>query len=156
MALATKAPQPTPDPELYETDYYAWLMHNAALIRAGRASEADLENIAEELEDMGRSERRALGSHFVVLLQHLLKWQLQPKRRSNSWRLSIDNARDAIDELLGESPTLRRRVPELIEGKFPLARRNAITETGLPDSGVPETCPFTPEQVLDPSYWPGQ
>ena len=156
MALATKAPQPTPDPELYETDYYAWLMHNAALIRAGRASEADLENIAEELEDTGRSEKRALGSHFVVLLQHLLEWQRQPKRCSNSWRLSIDNARDAIDELLGEGPTLRRRVPELIEGKFPLARRNAITVTGLPDSGVPETYPFTPEQVLDPSDWPEQ
>jgi hypothetical protein len=156
MALATKAPQPPPDPDLYEADYYAWLVHNAALIRAGRADEADLAHIAEELEDMGRSEKRALGSHLVIVLQHLLKWQLQPTRRSTSWRLSIDNARDAIEELLAESPTLRRKVPEAIQGKFAIARRNAITETGLPASGVPETCPYTPEQILDPSYWPGQ
>ena len=155
MALATKAPKPTPDLELYETDYYAWLVHNAALIRAGRTKEADLAHIAEELEDMGRSEKRALDSHLVVLLQHLLKWQLQPKRRSKSWRLSIDNARDAIEELLSDSPTLRRRVPEAIEGRFAIARRNAITETGLPESDVPAICPYTPEQILDPSYWPG-
>lgn len=156
MALAQKTSQPVSEIDLYEADYYAWLVHNAGLIRAGRVSEADLENIAEELEDMGRSEKRALGSHFVVLLQHLLKWQLQPKRRSKSWRLTIDNARDTIAELLGESPSLRRRVPEFIAGKFPLARRNAITETGLPESGVPETCPYTPEQVLDPTCWPEQ
>ena len=119
MALATKAEQPPPDTDLYEIDYYTWLVQNAALIRDGRVSEADLENIAEELEDMARGEKRALGSQFVVLIQHLLKWQLQPRRRSKSWRLSIDNARDSIEELLGESPSLRRRVPEYHRSQVP-------------------------------------
>lgn len=154
MAPARKTPPPERIADLYETDYTRWLFENAKRLRQGRVSEADLVNIAEELEDMGRSEHRALGSHIAVVLLHLLKWQFQPSHRGGSWQLSIDNGRDAIAELLSESPSMRSRVPELIDGKYQIARRNAVTETGLPAQAFPEQCPYTPEQVLNHGYLP--
>ncbi len=91
-----------------------------------------------------------------MLLVHLLKWQFQPLHRSSSWRGSIYNARDAIHELLKESPSLRNRVPELVADRYKLARQNAINETGMPDSSVPQACSYTVEQVLDEGFWPGE
>jgi hypothetical protein len=154
MALATKAPQPPPDPDLYEADYYAWLMHNAALIRAGRTNEADLAHIAEELEDMGRSERRALASHIGVLLMHLLKWQFQPDHRGSSWRGSIYNSRRAIGKLVAESRSLRGRLHEIVQAEHEDARYNAANETGLSESVFPEFCPYGVDQVLSDGFWP--
>jgi hypothetical protein len=155
MALAHKTTPPEPVADLYETDYTRWLFENARLLREGRFSEADIANVVEELEDMGRSEKRALGSHIAVLLLHLLKWQYQAANRSSSWRGSIYNARDAIRELLQESPSLRKRVPESIADRYWVARRNAINETGLPESSFPLDCPYGVEQLLDEDYWPG-
>lgn len=155
MALAHHTPPPEPIADLYEVDYSRWLFENARLLRERRFSEADIANLAEELEDMGRSERRALGGHIAVLLLHLLKWQFQPAARSSSWRGSIYNARDSIGELLKESPSLRSRVPELIADRYRFARRHAANETGLPELSFPKECPYTPEQMLDDDYWPG-
>lgn len=155
MALAYKTTPPAPAPDLHETDFYAWLSHNATLIRAGRVSEADLANIAEELEDMGRSDKRALGSHIGVLLPHLLKWQYQPAQRSNSWRGSIYNARRAIAKLLKESPSLRGLMPPLMVDEYPDARYNALIETGLPEDAFPIVCPYSIEAMLDKGFWPG-
>ena len=155
MALAFKhTPSPAPDFDLHETDFYAWLTHNAALIRAGRVGEVDLANVAEELEDMGRSDKRALGSHIGVLLLHLLKWQFQPAQRSNSWRGSINNARRAIAKLLKESPSLRGLIPVLVEDEYPDARDDAAMETGLPESTLPVACPYSIEAMLDKDFWP--
>ncbi|HYN78225.1 MAG TPA: DUF29 domain-containing protein [Lamprocystis sp. (in: g-proteobacteria)] len=154
MALAKKIPNPEPVAELYETDFSRWLFENARLLRQGRFCEADVVNIAEELEDMGRSEHRALGSHLAVVLLHLLKWQVQPTHRGSSWQLSIDNGRDSIEELLSESPSLRTSVPALIEDKYRIARRNAATETKLPASAFPDHCPYTLAQVLGHGYLP--
>lgn len=154
MTLAYKTPPQQPD--LYETDYYAWLVENAALIRAGRVGEADLANIAEELEDTGRSEKRAIGSHIQVLLLHLLKWRFQPGNRGSSWRGSIYNARSSIKDLLGESPSLRPKLPGFLDDRYPMARFNAANETGLGESTFPETCPFTVEQVRNDGFWPDE
>src|SRR5712692_8509170 len=93
-------------PSLYEEDFVVWSMHNAELLRAGRLQEADIEHIAEELEDMGKSQRRALESRLTVLLLHLLKWQFQPERRSSSWRATIVAQRIAIIKILREAPSL--------------------------------------------------
>lgn len=155
MALAYKTAPTAPDLDLHETDFYAWLSHNAVLIRAGRVSEADLANIAEELEDMGRSDKRALGSHIGVLLLHLLKWQYQPAQRSNSWRGSINNARRAIAKLLKESPSLRGLIPALMADEYSDARDDAAMETGLPESTLPVACPYSIEAMLDKGFWPG-
>lgn len=150
----TLPPTPATISELYETDFSRWLFENAALLRQGRFAEADIPNIAEELECLGRGESRAVENHLAVLLLHLLKWHFQPSHRGSSWQLSIDNGRDSIEELLRDSPSMRNRVVELIEDKYPIARRNAVTETKLPSDVFPDRCPYTPEQVLSHDYLP--
>ena len=86
---------------LLRQDFYAWANEQAALLRAGRLTEADIENIAEEIESMGRSEKRELVNRLTVLLLHLLKWQFQPALRGNSWRLSIEKQRYRLEDHLG-------------------------------------------------------
>lgn len=140
-------------PSRYDVDFYLWTQEQAGLLRAHALSDVDAEHLAEEVESMGNSDRRSLGSHLTVVLMHLLKWQHQPDRQCNSWRLSVYHGRDDIDQLLSESPSLKNRIPELINKKYPIARRNAGIETGLPLSTFPESCPFTVDQILD-DFWP--
>lgn len=139
---------------LYDRDLYAWAVANADLLRAGRITQIDAVHIAEELEDMGKSERRALGSDLRILIQHLLKWQYQPERRGTSWQLSILNARGEIEEILHDSPSLARQLPELVARGYPAAREAAALETRLALSVLPELCPFTAEQLLDRGFFP--
>jgi len=150
-----EAPEPPSLAGLYELDYTRWLFENAALLRAGRLEGLDTENIAEELEDMGRSESRTVRSHCRVVITHLLKWEYQASQRSTGWRGSIYNARRSIERRLRESPSLRRRLPEFVADVYPDAVFNAANETGLPESTFPATCPYTVDQVLRPDFWPG-
>ncbi|RKT43772.1 DUF29 domain-containing protein [Thiocapsa rosea] len=143
-----------PEAPVYEQDLVAWAFANARLLREGRFDSLDVENIAEELEDMGRSEKRALASHLRVLLLHLLKWQEQPARRSPSWRRSIRNARQEIEEIVAESPSLAQRLPEMIEQAYPKALESAIDETGLPSSNFPPRCPYRQDELLNSTFWP--
>jgi Domain of unknown function DUF29 len=138
----------------YEEDFYAWTMEQVRLLRAGQFAAIDAENIAEEIESMGRSDRREIKSRLIVLLVHLLKWQLQPEMRSKSWSGTIREQRRKIDELLGESPSLRPSIPQTVEAAYTEAREDAAEETGLPERAIPEACPFTPEQVLERSFLP--
>ena len=156
MALARKLDPPSDGrPDRYEDDLAAWAENNAALLRQGRLAEIDIDNIAEELEDLGKSERRALASHLRNLILHLLKWEFQPSRRCPSWQTSIYNARREIALILADSPSLAGRVPELIAQEYPSARRLAAIETRLPEERFPDACPCTPEQVVDDVFWPG-
>jgi hypothetical protein len=143
-----------PEAPVYGEDLVAWAFANARLLREGRFDSLDVENIAEELEDMGRSEKRALASHLRVLLLHLLKWQEQPARRGPSWRRSIRNARQEIEEIIAESPSLAQRLPEMIEQAFPKALESAIDETGLPSSSFPHRCPYRQDELLSSTFWP--
>jgi Domain of unknown function DUF29 len=90
----------------YDVDFYAWTIEQAGLLRAGRLSEADIENIAEEIESIGRSEKRELVNRLTVLLIHLLKWQAQPAFRDTSWRLTIAERRGRLVEHLKDNPSL--------------------------------------------------
>jgi hypothetical protein len=156
MALARKL-QALGEPrlDLYEADLVAWAEANAALLRQGRLAEIDIDHIAEELEDVGKSERRALGSHLRNLMLHLLKWEFQEARRGVSWQRSILSARREIAVILADSPSLAGRVATLIEQEFPSARKLAATETRLPDDRLPSACPYSAEKLLDDAYWPG-
>jgi len=136
-----------------EQDHYAWTLESANRLRSGRLAGLDLERIAEELEEMGRSEKHALSSHLKVLMLHLLKWRHQPSFRGVRWQLSITNARDEIQELLEDSPSLRRQLPDLMMRRYPVARQRAVLETGLPEATFPTQCPFTVDQLLDAEYW---
>ena len=135
-------------PTHYEADYYSWSQEQAALLRAGRLDQIDLENLAEEIESLGRSDRRSLGSQIQRVMIHLLKWRHQPRRRSNSWRESILDGRDQIQRLLEESPSLRGAVAAWVEERYRGGRSKASLETRLPLGAFPKECPFTVEQVL--------
>ena len=139
----------------YETDFYLWTQQQAAFLRQGEFNRVDLDaaNIAEEIEDMGGSERHALGSYLKNILMHLLKWQYQPERRGSSWRLSIRNGRDGVERLVEFSPSLKRKITEQIPAEYRRARIAAADETGLPLTTFPEQCPFTVEQITG-DWWP--
>lgn len=143
------------DSPLYERDFHAWAIEQAALLRGGRLSDADILHIAEEIESMGKTEKRELVSRLTVLLLHLLKWQIQPGRRGASWRVSIENARDDIADHLADNPSLKPQVGAAIVAAYRRARRQAAAETKLDEAGLPATCPWTFDQIADEAFWPG-
>jgi hypothetical protein len=138
----------------YDQDFYGWLVHNARLLREGRLSAVDAEHIAEELEDMGKSQKRALASHLRVLLIHLLKWRCQPQRRGPSWRVSIRNARDRIAAIVEDSPSLGQLPRDVFLQEYARARKYAADETGLDLSSFPDVPPFSLDQVLEEDFLP--
>src|SRR3954447_371127 len=128
----------------YDEDFYAWAEEQARLLRAGEFSQLDIGNIAEEVEDMGRSIRRELRNRLAVLTMHLLKWRYQPGHQSRSWSITILEKREQIAELLEESPSLKR-LPERDAKKiYRLALTKAVRDTGLPEAAFPAECPFSP------------
>ena len=143
-----------PSAALYDQDLSAWAAHNAQLLRNGQFNELDIEHLIEELDDMGKSEQHAIVSHMRILLMHLLKWQFQTNLRSSSWRYSIANARIEIADLLSASPSLQRLPQTELPRVYLQARRLASTETGLPPTTFPSTCPYELEQVLDEEWLP--
>jgi hypothetical protein len=139
---------------LYDRDFYAWANEQAALLRAGRLSEADIENIAEEIESMGRSEKRELINRLAVLLMHLLKWQFQPALRGNSWRLTIEEQRYRLENHLNDNPSLKSQLASALKDAYKLALVQAERETGHARSTFPSMCPFTYENAVNPDFWP--
>ena len=152
--MTTAVPIHSPAARLYDEDFYDWTISTALLLRQRRFAEIDIAHLAEELEDMGKRERRSLKSHIRHVTLHLLKWQYQPDKRSPSWRQSIRNGRIEIHELLHDSPSLVSQVPQILEDEYPAARADAIDETGLAEGTFPVKCPFTVEQVLTAEYLP--
>jgi Domain of unknown function DUF29 len=138
----------------YEEDFYAWTVEQSRLLRSGELSAIDAANIAEEIESMGRSDRRELKSLLVVLLMHLLKWRHQPAARSRSWSATIDEQRLQIEGVLAESPSLRPMLATMLPEACAIARIRAIAETGLADEAFPEACPFSQGKVLSRAFLP--
>ncbi len=138
----------------YDEDFYAWTMEQARLLRSGELSQLDVANIAEELESMGRSDRRELDSRLEVLLVHLLKWQVQIGFRSRSWSATIREQRSRIEDLLGESPSLQPRIARVPPALYARARRVAASETGLPETAFPTPCPYSAAEVLAADFLP--
>ncbi len=139
---------------LYDQDFYSWAQQQAEALRAGRLSELDLENLAEEIESMGRSDRRALESHLRNVLMHLLKWKYQHWMRTPGWRQSIRNSRAAAAKRLKESPSLKAKLQDILQDEYPYARADAADETGLRLDDFPPACPWTLEQLLDEDFLP--
>lgn len=140
--------------KLYDTDYYLWLEETAKLLREGKFRELDTQNLIEEIEEMGRSEKRSVESNLVVVLMHLLKHKYQPENRSNSWKYTIREHRRRLRNLLADSPSLKRYLQENFAKCYEDARKEAADETGLPLVTFPAESPFTTEQVLDSEYLP--
>lgn len=141
------------NPATYETDFYLWTQQQAELLRHGAFSALDVENLVEEIESMGASDRRSLSSFLELVIMHLLKWQYQPERRGNSWQTSISKGRNAIERILEYSPSLKKQLSKMIIAEYRRARKEASSETSLPLTTFPEQCPFTVEQITG-DYWP--
>ena len=139
----------------YEADYAQWCAEQGALLREGRLSDLDRENLAEEIESLGRSDKREIRSRVGVILLHLLKWEFQPQERKPGWLLTLDEQRNRARELVEESPSLKRVPGEAIVQEYPLARRKAAVETGLPLSEFPKECPYSVEKLLSLDFLPG-
>jgi hypothetical protein len=139
----------------YDTDFYEWCLENAALIRAGRIDEVDLEHVAEEIEDMGKRDKREVQSRLAVLIMHLLKWQAQPERRAKpSWVATIKEQRHRLMRVVSDSPSLVRICQGELPTIYPDAVRMAIRETRLDRASFPKECPFTAEQILQDDFFP--
>jgi hypothetical protein len=132
-------------PSKYETDYYGWAMETAAALRDGRLHEIDLAAAAEEIEDLGRSERRSLHSALVQLFLHLLKCKYQPNLESRSWQISIKKQRLKIAQILADNPSLASCISDstFLADAYAEAILDAAAETGLAESSFPAECPFT-------------
>ena len=140
--------------DLYETDYFAWVNKQLELLRSGQLHAADIQNIAEEIEDMARKVRRELESRLKVLLMHLLKWQYQPDRRGSSWEITIKTQRRDIADLLSENPSLKGKLEEAIAKAYQHAVYDAHIETGLPEEDFPPGCIWSYEEFMDGRFWP--
>ena len=140
---------------LYDSDFYAWSREQAELLRKGELAQADIERIAEEIESMGRTEKRELTSRIESLLLLLLKWRYQPGKRGASWEASIANQRDDIADHLDDNPSLRPLLPQAMTTAYRRARLEAVADTGFAGETFPEACPWTVEQALDGGFWPG-
>jgi hypothetical protein len=140
--------------DLYELDFAAWAEQNAELLRAGRFSEVDLENVAEEIEYLAKHQRHALGSQLARLIQHMLKWQLQPEKRGVSWERTLVQQRLAISRLLEESPSLKPAFADQASGAYAAAARLAALEMRRDVKSLPASSPYTPAQLLDLDFLP--
>lgn len=139
---------------LYEQDYYRWIEQTALSLRKQAFDQLDLENLIEEIEDMGRSEKRALESNLRVVLWHLLKWKYQPQQRCGSWRGSITEHRIRIRKALQDSPSLKNYLPEVFSETYQDAIKIASQETGLESETFPTLCEWTLQNVLDEVWLP--
>ncbi len=138
----------------YEEDFYAWTVEQARLLRGGDVSAIDVSNIAEEIESLGRSDRRELRSRLTVLLMHLLKWRQQRERRSTSWSGTIREQRRQIELVLDDSPSLRPFTNECLPEAYRDAREDAAEETGIAETEFPAECPFSLDEVLARDFLP--
>lgn len=136
----------------YETDFYAWTQDQAEKLRARRHNEIDWENLAEEIDSVGRSDRRSIRSNLLVILLHLLKWRFQPEKRKGGWQASIAEHRHRIALTLEDSPSLADFPKSALAAAYAAARQEALIATRLAPATIPESCPYTIEQVLDPEF----
>jgi hypothetical protein len=158
LRFVSQSPAREENRALYEQDFYDWTQKTAALIRARTWDALDGEALAEEMESLGRSEKRELEHRLEVLVMHLLKWRYQPDYRtqSHSWYDTIREQRSQLARLLRDNPSLRPQVSTFLIESYPEARQRAIGETRLDTGLFPQDCPWTPEDVLDPGFWPGE
>jgi hypothetical protein len=127
----------------YDRDFYSWSQEQGRLVREGRWNEVDRENVAEEIESLGREQFNKLESAIRVILMHMLKWDHQPEKRSRSWALSIYALRLDLDDVLSDNPGLKPRIAEATDRAHRKARAEAAKETGLKLSVFPEACPYS-------------
>ncbi|HAC65423.1 MAG TPA: DUF29 domain-containing protein [Cyanothece sp. UBA12306] len=139
---------------LYKSDFNLWLEENIKCLKQKKLDQLDIDNLIEEMEAMGRSEKKAFRSNLEQLLMHLLKWKYQPNKRSGSWERSILEHRNGILEDLEDSPSLKPYFDQVFDKCYQNSRKYAKAETLLNLDIFPDVCPFTRTQILTPDYLP--
>ncbi|AFZ26658.1 protein of unknown function DUF29 [Cylindrospermum stagnale PCC 7417] len=148
------SPLTTDSQNLYEVDYLQWLETTVEKLRSQEYSTVDWGNLIEEIEDMGRSEKRSLESNLIVIILHLLKWHFQPDNRSGSWEGSIIEHRRRVKKLLNESPSLKPYLESIFVESYTEAVKQSKAETRLPLENFPIECPYTLANVIDDEFLP--
>lgn len=138
----------------YEQDFYSWTQEQANMLRSGQFNCLDIPNLIEEIETMGRSEKRELESRLTILLLHLLKWKYQESRRGRSWELSIIEQRLKFEETLEENPGLKPKINEILTKAYQFAVIQASRETKISRNIFPETCPWDVNDITDNTFYP--
>jgi hypothetical protein len=140
--------------EIYEKDFNIWLENTANLLKEKKFNELDLENLIEEIEAMGKKDKRELKSRLIVLIMHLLKWKYQPQKKSPSWLKTINEQRREISLLLEESPSLKPSLTTILDDCYQTARKDASKETNLSLTTFPIDNPFNLAEILDRDFFP--
>ncbi len=138
--------------DLYATDFYAWTQAQASFLRQGKIDALDVVNLVEEIESLGRQQRQELKNRLGVLIGHLLKWQHQSNHRSKSWKYTIQEQRLQILDLLDQNPSLKAHQDEAVAKGYQLGLLLVGRETPLDPSLLPQTCPFSLEQLLNSDF----
>ncbi len=139
---------------LYDTDFNQWIEVQVQLLRDRQLNKLDIENLIEEIESLGKSDKRQIKSRLEVLLHHLLKWQYQSSQRTESWEGTIAEQRRRIRDLLADSPSLKSYVETVANACYADAREQASLETGLSLDCFPSDCPYAIADALNPDFWP--
>jgi hypothetical protein len=138
----------------HEKDVYGWAVHTANLLRNGKMSEVDFDNVIEEMEALGRSEKHELINRLSVVIAHLLKWQYQPTMRGHSWVYSIEEQRKRSKIHIKDNPSLKGKLDEILADAYDLAVSKAAKETALVRKSFPKNCPYTFDQIMDDGFYP--
>ena len=139
---------------LYDSDFNLWIQEHIQLLKASRFSEIDTAHLVEELEDMGKRDKRELRNRLLVLIAHLLKWQYQVEGRGTSWESSINEQRRQLLLLLKDMPSLKSLIDGSVIEIYADAVEWASDETHMPQHVFPAQCPYTQEHLLDKKFYP--
>ncbi|BBC26001.1 DUF29 domain-containing protein [Pseudanabaena sp. ABRG5-3] len=138
--------------KLYDTDFYAWTLEQSQLLQSGDWKSVDIVHLVEEIESLGKQEKRELENRLGVLIGHLLKWIYQPSMRSRSWQVTIRVQRQQLQRHIQQNPSLKSYLSEAIAVGYDLGLELFFKETQLIDQDLPEVCPFTEEQIFNPTF----
>jgi hypothetical protein len=155
MALKARKTDPSPAAS-YDADFHRWTEEQGRALREHRSEDIDWENIAEEIETLGRSERSEIRSRLLVILHHLLKWHFPPSGRGATWDATLREQRDELRGAIADSPILKSYPLTTLPRQYRLARSRAAAETGLSTDAFPPECPYTVEQILNEDFYPGE
>lgn len=132
----------------YDKDFFKWTKNQAKFLKKQEFSSLDIENLIEEIESLGRSERRTLESYLEIMLMYMLKVKYQPAKHSKSWELSIKNSRQKFKKVLRQNPSLKPKLADILKDSYESARLDAALETKLDEQTFPLECPWTMNEVL--------
>ncbi len=144
-------------PSLYDQDFYRWIQTTVQALKHRKLEQVDWENLIEEIDSMGRSEKKELKSRLLVILEHLLKlmfWESEKAQNSRGWRNTVIEQRSQLELLLDDSPSLRPIVQEIFAEFYARARSQVLQKSDLPSSCIPTLPPFSAEDALNTDFLP--